>query len=222
MRRKLIVYMIICAVAEFLLSILAVRALGCSSAALMNCVSCSVLSLYSLMVEFQFVSLVIILRQRYAFLNTQLDEEYNILDKGSDEMHKTVVVVGHINGGSYVFNRSISSKINSMMHTPTYNNIMKLHDNLCDIVQEINHAYSPCLVVNAAKTFTTLTYCLYYIIVAYGLGGIRNNSHINVIIMYWIVVLAAKIVFVVCICNSSSNEVSFQVMQSESCKIVCI
>jgi hypothetical protein len=222
MRRKLIACMIMCAIAELLLSVLSANALGCSSAALINCVSCFMSSLQSLLVEFQFVASIIILRQRYAFLNARIDEECDILKRKLEEKYEVLALVGQIDCASCVLNRTISFKRNSIYHKPTCNNIMKLHCNLCDIVQEINYAYSPCLVVNTAKTFTTLTYCLHYLIIAYGLGGIRNNSHIALILMHWVAVLITKVVFVVHSCNSSSNEVRFQVLQAARCKFFSV
>jgi hypothetical protein len=210
-KRKLIVYIIICFITKACLAVLTVRALGFGTATILNSISCSVSFLYTLMVELQFITIVIVLRLHYAFINRFLERECDVLNTESQEMYKTTVTVGQIGGVSYIMNSSASFRRHSVIHGPMCKSLTKLHNILCDVVQEINSAYSPCLVVNAARTFTTITFCLYYLIITYRREGSDTDSHVNLTLMDWIIILTANITFIVHTCNSSAHEVSFHV-----------
>jgi len=111
-------------------------------------------------------------------------------------------------------NNSVNSKrekIHSkLMH---FKQLREFHASACDIAESVNAVYSPVLLLSVARSFTTLTYILYYILYSFIVQKTNFFCIFTGIKSYfvWLIYSSVRLIWLVYFAALTAKEVSYKV-----------
>ena len=131
------------------------------------CMTYYVTDLAGVMSEHQFVAFMHILKRTVQNWNNHMDgvsENGDVVNSPlyRNEMNrrKSVIFIESSN--------SVTSKREKIhLKLMQFKQLRELHASACDIAESVNAVYSPLLLLSVARSFTTLTYILYYILYSF-------------------------------------------------------
>ena len=91
--------------------------------------------------------------------------------------------------------------------------LRELHASACDIAESVNAVYSPVLLLSVAKSFSSLTHILYYILYSFIVQ--KTNFFCKVTgdetYFVWLIYSSVRLILVVCFAALTAKEVSYKV-----------
>jgi hypothetical protein len=172
-----------------------------------------VTDLVGFMSEHQFVAFMHVLKRTVQNWNNHIDATskndviYSPLYKNETNRRKSVLFV--------VSNNSVTSKnetiYSKMMH---FKQLTELHACACDIAESVNAVYSPMLLMCVAKSSTSLTHILYYILYSYFVQKTNFFCKLtgNESYFVWLIYSSVRLFRLVYCATSTAKEVSHNVL----------
>ena len=108
-------------------------------------------------------------------------------------------------------NNSLTSK-REKMHSKLmkFKQLRELHASACDTAESVNAVYSPMLLLSVARSFTSLTQILYYILVSFTVQETSFFCRLTEIESYfvWLIYSSARLIWLVYFTALTAKEVS--------------
>jgi len=180
---------------------------------LLFCMLYYVSELAGFMSEHQFVAFMHVLKRTVQNWNNHIDATskndviYSPLYKNETNRRKSVLFV--------VSNNSVTSKnetiYSKMMH---FKQLTELHACACDIAESVNAVYSPMLLMCVAKSSTSLTHILYYILYSYFVQKTNFFCKLtgNESYFVWLIYSSVRLFWLVYSATLTAKEVSHNVL----------
>jgi hypothetical protein len=177
------------------------------------CIIYDVADLAGVMSEHQFVAFIHILKRTVQNWNNHIDgvsENDDVINSPlyRNEMNRGKSVLFMESSNSVTTKReNIHSKL---MH---FKQLRELHAYACDIAESVNAVYSPMLLLSVARSFTTLTQILYYILYSFIVQKTDSfcNYTGNVSYFVWLIYSSVRLIWLVYFAAVTAKEVSHKV-----------
>jgi hypothetical protein len=165
------------------------------------------------MSEHQFVAFINILKRTVQNCNKHIDairQNDDVLNDPpyANETNRQESALFTVSNNSVTSNRvKFYSKV------MRFKQLRELHDSACDIAESVNAIYSPMLLLSVAKSFTSLTFILYYILMSFIVQKTSSFCEFTTNGSYfvWLIIYSARLISLVYFTAASANEVSHKV-----------
>jgi hypothetical protein len=165
------------------------------------------------MAEHQFFAVMHILKRTVQSWNNHIDAVSDYNDVINSPLHRKLMS-GQKSVLFTVSNKSVNSK-HQKIHSKVVHilKLSELHASACDIAESVNAVYSPVLLLSVAKSFTSLTHTLYYVLMSF---IVQKKSFFcklsdNTCYFVWLIYCSARLVWLVHFTDLTAKEVSHKV-----------
>jgi hypothetical protein len=177
------------------------------------CMLCYVSEFAGFMSEYQFVAFMHILKRTVQNWNNHVDVVSDNDDVIKGPLHRNLIK-RQKSVLLTVSNKSVTSKLqrihSKMVH---FRKFREFHASACDIAESVNAIYSPMLLLSVARSFTSLTHILYYILINF---IVQEKSYFckissNTAYFVWLIYFSARVIGLVYFTALTAKEVSHKV-----------
>jgi hypothetical protein len=206
-----IVHLICCIISLLVLNVIWFAALDTNSVYIFNNVYDSAVYVISdvvfLLLDAQFIHFVLLLKYRFSVLND------TVINFTVQSLYKTslnhMIIAPAVDRSVKPSTSAVSSSITVLKST--VRKVCRHHDTLCDISETVNRTYSLQILLSVTITFTEVLYIAYSF--STELSNPTPNLFSSELFIYMssltgLLVLTAKVLLLVVVCNRASYEVS--------------